>query len=240
MNEASGTTAVDAVAALNGTIGGSSPPTVNQAGIPAGNKSYLFNGTGLAGDFTSSSLGVPTFTTGGTAITIEAWIFPTATGNGQCICGFGDAGAFAGTLQYKSASPTPVDWYLLAGSAHTVTSVSTTLNTWNHIAAVGNNSGTQDIYINGVASGASVAMGTPIYNAANTLKFWIGGGEAAGDLGKCATFKICNVAVYNVKLTPTQILNHYNTGITAPATGFVQVPFDSLNYTADMTGGFRG
>ncbi len=212
MDELSGTTATDAVAALNGTISGTHAPTVGASGLLAGGTSYQYNSTGGNID---SAVGVPTSTTGGTAITIEAWIYtPTGVGNGLCICGFGDAGAFAGTLQL--AAGRQVYWYLLSGSAQTVHSVACTADAWNHIAAVGNNSGTQDIYINGVASGASVSMGTPIYNAANTLKFWIGGGEAAGDLGACATFKICNVAIYNVKLTPTQISNHYTSGLSNP------------------------
>jgi hypothetical protein len=216
LDESSGTTAADSKGSLAGTISGSSPPTLGQPGIPAGGTCYLFSGT-TTND--SSYISASSFSTGGTGLSIECWVYLSASlTRAQFVAGWWqNPSTYAGDL-YLSASGQPT-WYIYDGTSHTITGTVLSTGIWHHLVAVapGSGGGTIQLYIDGMTQTGISTPGAS-YNVANSIPFWIGGGVTGGISVYDATFRIDEVAVYNAVLTPSQVTNHYNTGITSPAT----------------------
>jgi hypothetical protein len=212
LDELSGSSAADSKGSLAGTIatGSARSPTLGVGGLPAGGTSFLFNG---ATGFHDSNVSVSAFSIGGVAgFTVEAWVYiPSSPASAQHVVAFSDSGAgsFSGRIHLQSDKTPQADVY--DGTGHTINGNAPLSNTtWHHLVMVCPASGTMTLYVDGVAQTNTASLGTP-YNLGNALAFWIGGGTAAWD---DATFQIDEVAVYNDVLTPTQILNNYNTGMT--------------------------
>jgi concanavalin A-like lectin/glucanase superfamily protein len=217
MGDLSGTTAVDATGNENGAYStGAQAPTLAQPGIPAGGDSVLFNGNTSV--HTSYML-VSSFSIGGSAgFTMECWIFFTSGRPGQNsqIVGFStsDGGGFSGLLAMTSG--TTLTFSCNPGSGNVDSNGALSAGVWHHLVGTVTTSGSILLFVDGVQQTASATIGTP-YNLANALPLYTGGGAVyAFD----STFEICNVAIYDVPLTPTQILNNYNTGIASPVTSY--------------------
>ncbi len=207
----SGITATDSKGILNGSHGGSNNVTVNQAGIPAGGRSVLYLGT--AGSTTSSYTQVAPFATGGTGITVEAWVFLSATVTESKTIASHSSGATFGATLYLASGRIP-KFFAADGSGHTITAdgaIST--DTWHHIVGVAPTSGTMKLYVDGAVQSTTISINTPI-DISTSMEFVIAGGNIFGFPD--ATFQIDEVAVYNAPLDATAVLIHYNAGLVTP------------------------
>ncbi len=120
------------------------------------------------------------------------------------------------------------------GDASTNVSSSTNVadGNWHHVVATVTTGGLVTLYVDG----ASVfsATRTPSPSCTTTMVL---GSNAAGS-GSSFIGSMMNLAIYNDTLSAARVLAHYQAGTTLGS--LILVPMDSLNYTADMTGGFRG
>ncbi len=212
LDETSGTTAADSKGVLNGTHGGSNSVTVNQVGIPAGGKSvlYLGNAGSTASSYTQISTG---FATGGTGVTIEAWVYLSETVTENKTIASHSSGSTFGVTLYLASGRIP-KFFAGDGSGHTITAdgaIST--GAWHHIVGVAPTSGAMKLYVDGVVQTTTISLGTPI-DISTSMSLFIGGGNSFGFPD--ATFQIDEVAVYNAPLDATTTLGHYNAGVTAP------------------------
>ena len=190
------------------------------------NTSYSTYGSAYF-DGTGDYLSVPdnnAFALSNSNFTMEAWIYPTATGNYPTIAaqyGFANNSSFFWSL---GPTATPRDVYFIAylsGNNVTVQASNVVvLNIWSHHAVV-RNSTTLTYYINGVSvSTASIGSSTIIDS---TRLFTIGNaGDGAGDYtsypftGYISNFRLVNgTAVYTTAFTPpaTPLLEIANTSL---------------------------
>jgi len=192
-----GTVAVNAVGTPDGTYTGAL--TLGNAGLSAATSPTVVTyGTGG----TVALTGVPADTSAGGVNTVEMWVKP-GDGTNQMLFGFTSDGLwnYGGNLGFSTGSgdlygtSTPGDW---AGVVH-------------HVVAVMANNGPagNELYIDGVAQVLTQRVGTTGARAADTslnLSGWPSGGYTL-DGGSMA-----DVALYNVALTPAQVLAHYIAG----------------------------
>jgi hypothetical protein len=160
--------------------------TQNPFGYTTGSLGYSSSAIGGSGYFdgTGDYLTIPdssAFALGTSNFTIEAWIYPTATGNYPVIASQFQSGGGAGSFFWSlgpTATPKDVNFYLYYSSGSTVLSASNVvvLNTWNHHAVV-RNSNTLIYYLNGI-SVATVAFSNTVNDSASL--FTVGNG---GDTG---------------------------------------------------------
>lgn len=216
--ETSGTTAYDVVSsgAVNGTIGGTSPPTLGHAGIPAGGTSYLFNGSGSNSNVSYVETG--TFAAGTSTFAVEAWVYLPGyfAGVYPAICGWYLGSTYSGDLYLTPGTPGGFQYYLYDGGAKTGSASGVSSGAWRHLFANIDGSVAMNLYVDGVKT-AGPSIGTP-YNTSNGLPWWIGSsGSTSGYVD--ASFPISNVAIYGANLSDTDVLLHYTTGITGGSTG---------------------
>ena len=174
----------DVYAAPTATTGS---PTVSTSG----SGSLSFNGSTQS--LTSPASSVYNFGTGN--FTLEAWVYCTSFSNTPCIFDARVSGGAEPWALYINTSGQP--YYYDGSVRNTTTSVS--LNTWTHIAAV-RNSGTLNIYINGV-SGYSASNTTNI-TSTSTLRI-AGAFSASYFPGFLSNARITNTAVYTANFTPS-------------------------------------
>jgi hypothetical protein len=84
--------------------------------------------------------------------------------------------------------------------------------TWYYIAMTCNGAGTVKAYVNNVL----VYTGNPAI-VSTSSEAEIGGSDTGSSFTKFVEAEMCQEAVYNITLTPTQILNHWNAGTGAAA-----------------------
>ncbi len=158
------------------------------------------------GSITTSSIflnNLPTFTFAG-------WIYAEATGSRIGFFGQNDAIEFgfidANTIMLWTANGGSISW--------TINSTLFPLNTWNHVAVVGQNTTSPNLnfYLNGIsrATGGNSAtnFGTSNYN------FSIGGGGVFDAIGNNFTGMIDNVMVFNYSLSSSEIYQLYTSSLT--------------------------
>jgi hypothetical protein len=214
MQESAGNQCQDLFAGHSGTYNGSPgflAANLAQPGLPTGGYSVQFLGPGTG----STGVTVGTFSTGGTGETLEAWVYLAALPPAQAVVATHSikSGGQYSTLIEINPDGT-VRWYMAAtaGGAHDTTTVLTlSLNTWHHLVISAPTGGTAYLYVDGVAS-TGIPIGT-LNGIASALYLDIGNYD---DGSAVATFKICNVAVYNSGLSAAAVLAHYNGGIGTP------------------------
>ncbi len=215
LNDASGTTAVDSKGSnnLTYTSTGGTGFVLAQTGIPNGDFSVKFQqGSGNSGYASSGT----TITMGTGAGTFEIWIYITQLPDG----------ARGGPNPLLLALPTspvvsmdttahPRIQSLDGGGNQIVLSgTACTLNTWHHIVGTSKSGDKVELYLDAVSKGTT-ALGT-WYNTTHGIAPNVAGGSGFFNYldGYAA-----HAAIYNAVLTPTEITNNYNTGITAPVVG---------------------
>jgi uncharacterized membrane protein YeiH len=221
MDEATGTSIVDwAGNSLTGTISGA---TRTGAGKFGGALSF----DGVNDLVTIADSNLLDFTTG---MTVEAWVFPTATGGGswhnvlikertggEVYNLYSNADTNAPTLYIvRSAQPdAPLD---VRGTGQL------TVNTWTHLAVTFDNA-TLRLYVNGALAGTRAAAG-PLLSSAGALR--LGGNSIWGEY---FAGRIDEVRLYNRSLSGTEIQTDMNTAIgvdTAPPVRSGAQPSGSL------------
>jgi hypothetical protein len=172
--------------ALNGT-------TLTQGAM---GKARSFNGTSDQLVLTSTP------TTGTGSFTIDAWIKTSTTGTTKRIISYGTSGTTNAGLGFHINASNQVQLVLtnVAGPSSTIT---VTDGKWHHVAAV-NNAGTVQIYVDGMASGSSMAM-TPNILSSTTNRI----GADVGGTASWFNGLIDEVRVSNTARTPAEIRAAY-------------------------------
>ena len=144
------------------------------------------------------------------SFTFAGWIYAEATGSRIGFFGQNDALEFgfidANTIMFWTPNGGSISW--------TINSTLFPLNSWNHVAVVGQNSTLPNLnfYVNGIsrATGGNNAshFGSSNYN------FSIGGGGVFDAIGNNFTGMIDNVIVFNHSLSSSEIYQLYATSLT--------------------------
>jgi Concanavalin A-like lectin/glucanases superfamily len=199
LNEGAGTNAADSAGANTGTY--TNTPTLGQAGALTGDTttSVSFNGTN---EYVNVPDAASLRITG--SITIEAWIRSNTLINNSTILSKGSTTGYrlmrngnTNPSQFGTSGPTNGN---LNGTASINDGV------WHHIVAVYDGAN-KYIYLDGVQD-ATVAATGAITTAATALRI----AENAQATGRYWAGWIDEVSLYNVALTPAEVLDHYNAG----------------------------
>ncbi|MBL7935112.1 MAG: hypothetical protein JNM51_04805, partial [Bacteroidia bacterium] len=159
--------------------------------------------------------GITTSLSGGTKVSVEAWVKPTSLSGLGCIVGNYATGSAnlqillrrQGTLNYEFWVGNGTSWY------QTTSAATPTLNVWQHVAATWNGT-VASIYVNGVLSGTTTPAISTLGTAGNV---WIG----ANTGGENFTGNIDEVRVWNVVRTQCEINTYKNCEIATTATGLL-------------------
>jgi hypothetical protein len=143
-----------------------------------------------------------------TGMTLEAWVYPTATMNGwRGIVQKETTGAIVYYLHANSSTNRPATGILVGTEKQLHGTSRVPLNTWTHLAATYDGA-TQRLYVNGVQV-ASRAQTGPMGVSGSPLR--IGGNSVWGEYFQG---RIDEVRVYNRALTTAQITTDMNTAVT--------------------------
>jgi hypothetical protein len=161
--------------------------------------------------------GITTSLSGGTKVSVEAWVKPTSLSGLGCIVGNYSTGSSnlqillrrQGTLNYEFWVGNGTSWY------QTTSAVTPTLNVWQHVAATWNGT-VASIYVNGVLSGTTTPALTTLGNAGSN-SVWIGGNT----INENFTGNIDEVRVWNVARTQCEINTYKNCEIPTTASGLL-------------------
>jgi len=197
LNETSGTTAVDQIAGLNGTMAGG--VTLGVPGpLITGGTAMRFNG--VDGKITCGSLNIPI------AFSVEGWIRTSQGTTQQPI--FSNRTGTANLVVATSLTAGKFGTYFNTGGPISGT-VTVTTGTWRHVVVT--HDGTNwKLYVDG-ALDASGTLSRPA-GSANTVAV----GYDPGAAGQFWNGDLANIAVYPSVLTPSQIVNHYTVALTSP------------------------
>lgn len=215
-NEASGTTTADASGSANtGTLGtGVTRTTAGKFG-----SSLVFNGSSYVTVPNAASLNLTA------AMTLEAWVYPTASGPYATTLMKEQPGDYVYAL-YGSAPSNP-SAEINVSTAHSGERVTTgpsalPLNAWSHLASTFDGS-TLRVYVNG-AQVASKPFSGPIATSTGALR--IGGNAVWGEYFRGS---IDEVRIYNRALSAGEITTDMNTAVggTTPPTD-TTVPMISI------------
>jgi hypothetical protein len=162
--------------------------------------------------------GITTSLTGGTKVTVEAWVKPTDLSNSGCIVGNYNTGV--GEMQFllRRAYNSEYQFWISNGSnnwLNTPSVATPTLNVWQHVA------GTWDgtvacIYVNGVLSGTTTP-GITALGSASGNSVWLG----ANTINENHTGSIDEVRIWNIARTQCEINTYKNCEIPTTATGLL-------------------
>ncbi len=199
MNAGTGTTVADSSGqGNNGTVSNTTWTTSGKYG-----SALVFNGTNAwvtVNDANSLDLT--------TAVTVEAWIFPTtSTGGWRTIVSKERTGAVNGAyVLYSFSNPGPPQVYLSIGGTDRILSGPTQLsiNTWTHVAMTYDGT-TIRLYLNGTQVASAAQTGT-IATSTNPLR--IGGNSTWGEYFQGT---IDEVRVYNRALSGAEIVTDRDT-----------------------------
>ncbi len=168
-------------------------------------------------DFANLGNAITSSLSGGTKVTVEAWVKPTSFSGLGCIVGNYNTGA--GTMQImlrRNGGSFYEFWIGNGGSWYNTNSVVTpTLNTWQHVAGTWDGS-VATIYINGVLSGTTTPALATLGNASNN-PVWIG----ANTINENFTGDVDEIRIWNRALCRGEIQNNMNGEIPTTATGLL-------------------
>jgi hypothetical protein len=201
---------------LTGTLNGATWVTTGKYG-----KALSFNGTSNWVAVADNTLLHLT-----SAMTLEAWVYPTAASTGWSTAVLKERGttglAYALYATDGAAKP-PAGYIDKSGTDYNATGTSVLpLNTWSHLAATYSGSAVR-LYVNGTQVASRSVSGTI---ASSTAPLRIGGNNVWGEYFKGL---IDEVRVYNTALTASQITTDMNTPVvsgpdTTPPTASVTAP----------------
>jgi hypothetical protein len=195
-----------------------------------GNTDYLTTATSTDFDWRTS------------AFTIEMWVYNISN----------TANYRGGPLQAVYGSPTvdTTDWsfgtdnngkakfYYWNGAAQAVTGASTvSLNTWTHVAATHDGSGSIKVYVNGILDATGTKAGTPDFGGSNS--FVVGATNSSWYNGYISDLRIYKGAVkYTSNFNPPS--STQNAAIAAGNDSLVDVPTNGAQTDTGVGGEVRG
>lgn len=201
--EASGTSAVDAVGVNTGTlVGGVTRISSGKVG-----RALSFDGVD---DAVTTPLNVNESGSGAGA-TFEAWVFPTSTSSGGHHVLSTDNSGYDWSLLREGST-----WYVFTGEGSRSTGLSVDLNQWQHVAAVFTPGTGVRFYKNGV----SVLLPNIDYDTSDAN---VALGKNPG-FGEYFAGRIDEAAVYPRPLTAAEIQLHYQVGLFGDGLGDVCDP----------------
>ena len=211
LDESSGTSLSDSVGSNTGTATGTSVVTGKYSNARSFNGSSDYIGV-------SSPSNIPI---SNTTYTIEAWIYPIATGT-RGIVGWGNYGSTnqVNALRLNSTNQITNYWW---GNDLTVTVGTITTSVWHHVVATFDGT-TRKIYYDGNLAGSGAASGNAVPNANN---FRIG----STNNGEYFSGYLDEVKIYNIAKTADEILEEYN----ATSTYYTNYTVDSNDLSDDNT-----
>lgn len=169
--------------------------------VKYGSGSMAFDGTGDWLSVPYKNANFPDITQA-SQFTLECWIFPTSFNTAQAtICGTRLNGITGWEFRLSTAGVLQI--YNTGGAATVSSSISVSLNTWTHVAAVKTMSTLITLYINGI----NVGSGTFASATATTNPLYIGGDGVNNDgfIGYIDDLRITQgVARYYQNFTPPQ------------------------------------
>jgi hypothetical protein len=213
-NEGSGTTLTDLSGNNNnGTISGATWTTAGKYG-----NALVFNGTNARVSIPSSaSLNVTT------AMTLQAWIMPTATQSGWRTIMQRQADAYFLNASNSNGPLLPSGGGTFSGTTAFVSGTTANpVSAWTHVALTYDGS-TLRLYVNGTQAASQARTGT-IQTTTNPL--WIGGNNPYGEYFQG---RIDEVRVYNRALTQAEIQTDMNTPIGNTPPGDTTPPSVAIN-----------
>jgi len=153
-------------------------------------------------DHVVTSLNIDQSSSGATAVTMMAWVYPTSTSAGRHHVISTDNGGYDWSILRESAT-----WYIYTGNRSESTGFSVGLNTWQHIAAVWQPAIGMKFYKNGV--GESIGG---ISFEASTNNVCIG--TNPGFSWEAFAGLIDEVAIFNRALEQNEIVEVYLMGLS--------------------------
>lgn len=214
LDDSSGTTAVDAVAANNATYRNS--PTLAQSPLITVGTAILL-AAASSQDVAMPSSGTVGFGGGG-GLSVEAWIktSQSGTGNPQIVCadvGSGTSRVFqlrlstTGKLEWIVFKTTTTTGDLIGGTTINDGAVHHVVGTWDQTTA--------KVYVDGVSDATGLSASGTVQ--AGTGAKSIGSREHGGPLVTDSFFDgiIDEVAIYRTALSAARVLAHYNAGLAA-------------------------
>lgn len=211
-NEGSGTTVADASGnGHTGTITGATWSTQGKFGA-------CLSFDGVDDWVTINHAAQLNLTTG---MTLEAWVFPTASAGTRDVVIKESPQADIYNLYANEGSGPPQGTVLIAaGNKHVKGSATLLINTWSHLATTYDGASLK-LFVNGVQVGTTPVTG-PIVVSTGVLR--IGGNSMWGEFFQG---RLDEIRVYNKALTQAQILADMNTpiagGTTPPPVGTITV-----------------
>lgn len=147
-----------------------------------------------------------------TAMTIDAWVFPTQIKNQRVITKWGTGGFRTFTVDFGSDAGVAI---VVSSDGNNFPSVSTPagdvpLNQWTHIAVVFQGGSFLKIYINGVERANSGSAPSSIFNSTSPFRLGRNFNDAPGGLNYSGLLD--EVGIYNRALNQSEIASIYNAG----------------------------
>ena len=208
------------------TVGTGNDLALNTENIDSPKSYYVYAEQERTTQTTSKAVGIQNWTqrvnlgtqmwnnefAGRNQVTVEAWIYRTATGNLNTVLG-NYQGSYR--LLFRIWHDNKIQ-FILNDFAVGVTSVSNIpANTWTHVAGVYNGT-TASIYINGVLDSSQPYSGN-LWTSSEILK--IGGGLTNGT--EFFQGNISEVRMWNIARTPAEITSSYTKQLTGNEFGLV-------------------
>jgi chitodextrinase len=200
-DEGAGTTVLDRAGTNTGTIQG----TVAWTTQGKNGGALTFNGTDNRVSIPASpSLNATN------GLTLEAWVYPTATQSGWRAVVQKETDAWFLHASHDGGALRPAAGGTYGGNGDLVGSTSAIpLNTWTHLAQTYDGS-TLQLYVNGVVVASKARTGAL---QTTTSPMWIGGNNPYGEY---FTGRIDDVRVYDRALSVSEITSDMNTSVGAP------------------------
>ncbi len=155
--------------------------------------------------------------TGGTNVSVEAWVKPTSlSGLGVIVGNYSTGSGNLQILLRRGGNSYYEFWVGNGTNWYNTNSVATpTLNVWQHVAGTWNGT-VASIYVNGVLSGTTTPGLTTLGNAGSN-PVWIGGNT----INESFAGNIDEVRIWNVVRTQCDINTYKNCEIPTTATGLI-------------------
>ena len=165
-----------------------------------------------------------------TAMTLEAWVNPSALSGWQTVIMKERPGGLAYTLYAHDNAPRPSAYINTGGGdAQAIGATGLPLNTWTHLA-VTYDGATLRLFVNGAQAGSQAASGSII---SSTSPLRVGGNSLWGEY---FSGLIDEVRIYSRVLTAAEIQTDMTTPVGAPPLPDTTPPTDPTNLTATVVG----